>query len=821
MRSGSASRRRRPFTRSVQASVRTATLLSSILALAAPLQAQTRRALLIGINTYHYGPELASRWRAALPREALVGRGASSDRRGDMPDLDGAVNDAREMARVLAGKYQFRSIDTVYEERASREGILAAIRRLVDVSRPGDVVVFYYAGHGSQRYNSAAPASVSANRLDQTIVPADANVGQFDIRNIELTALFDQLLAKDVQLTLIFDSCNSGSAVRGVAPPKVRFAPFDPRDAADPSDPESLTRPGRRNPALFLAAAQENQSASEQADGLHGAFTGALLRVMTSAATPVNAPARQIFRQVEAMLRWSSMEQVPVLKGTDGGGSRPLFGTISGPAARYTVLALQGMIGPRRDTAVLEGGAALGIGTGTELRLLDDSNAVRLKVVSSDPGTSRAVVVSGTVRAAPGTAYVVDKWVLPGTERMRTWVPRPLGAAQLAAAAASLGALRTGTVAEWVSDPSAVPQDERPLFTVMYDAGQWVVRTPFATTVPLASPSTAAVSEAIATQQAHIVDSVRADQERRRSAGLPAPANPGRPRVFVMLPPSDSLLSAMRRSGFGSDGALGVSERPDSATYMLVGRIDSSGASYAWMLRDATPQSIRRSPLPARTEWFPSSGATSSQLVLWGGRLARLDYWQTVPSHSTATFPYHLALRRVGGAAVPDKMQGDTVPNHGGEQYALVLKRDTTVHGEVTPQWVYVFTIDRTGLGGLLFGQSANQLPASPGPRGTAAPAEIVLPMRGPVSICPTYGTDTFVLVAASHPIGSPEATFDFPTVMKRTGVVGSDVSGDEWSVERVWLRSMPPAASDERLVAQGVKSCRTSRQIILDPGSR
>jgi hypothetical protein len=788
-----------------------------------PLVAQTRRALLIGINTYHYSPAVASRWRASLPREVLATRGTGGDRRADMPDLDGAVSDARAMATVLSGKYGFQSVDTLYDQQATRAGIIAAIRHLIDSSRPGDVAVFYYAGHGSQRYNSAAPASASANKLDQTIVPADANVGQFDLRNAELTALFNELLAKDVKLTLIFDSCNSGSAVRGVTPPKLRYAPFDPRDARDPSDPESLTRPGRRNPALFVAAAQENQSAAEEPGGAHGAFTGALLRVLASSATTVNAPARQIFRQVEAALRWSSVSQVPVLKGTDAARDRPLFGPYSGAAASHTVLALQGLTGAQVDTAILDGGTSLGIGTGTELRLLADGDKapLRLRVVSSDLGTSRAVAVAGKLAESPGAAFVVEKWVLPVEAQLRVWVAPDVTAEQLASAFTSLSALRTSNAMDWVSDPTAMAEDGRPLYTVVHEPGKWSVRTPWNTLVALGSPTAEEVTRVVAAQQRHAADSIRVVNAKRQDLGLSPLPEPGRPYLFVMLPPTDSLQRALRTE-LGTGSQVQLTDRPDGTQYMLVGRENATGVSYAWMLRDASPQMVRRSPIPARTEWFDAASPdkAASQLALWGGRLARLEYWQTVQSHNPHPFPYHLALRRSDTTGVPEKMAGDTISNRGGEQYRLVLRRDTSVHEPAMPQWIYVFALDRTGLGSLLFGQSSNHLPE----RGGAAPAtasdEIPLPMRAPITICPTYGTDTFVMVASERPIGSPESTFDFPAVeVLRSTVVSTDPSPDDWSVERIWLRSEPPPASAERLLSQGTQACRMSRQQLLDPG--
>jgi hypothetical protein len=784
----------------------------------AGLQAQARRALVIGIDTYHYVDSVTRPWRAKLPNEVSAGRTATA-RRGDMPDLEGAVNDAREMSQVLHGKYKFESIDSLYNRQATRDAILAAVGRLVSQSGRGDVVVFYYAGHGSQRYNSLAPQSRSNNRLDQTIVPADANIGQFDIRNAELTELFDQLLAKDVQLTLIFDSCNSGSAVRGLDPPKVRFAPYDPRDAHDASDPESVTQPGRRNPALFMAAAQESQSAVEERATGHGAFTGALLSVMRSSATSLNTPAQQIFRQVEAALRWKPLPQVPVLKGTEAEPGRPLFGQFTGARTNSMLLALQGVHG---DTAILDGGAALGVGVGTELRSLDSSANVRLRVVSADLGTSRALAVAGKVPATPGAAFIVDKWVLPAAAKMRVWIPKAVPASQLASAVESLSELRNGTVADWVTDPASLPDDQRPLYTIVYENG-WKLRSPSNRSVALNKPSVTEVNAAITAEQRRIDDSVAAVAAK---PGRSSSAQSGRPRLFVMLPPSDALAKSL---GIGGEPTSDIqaSVRVDSARYALVGRIDSIGVSYAWMLPDASQRVMLRSPFPVRTDWFSAVNGASvaAELVEWGKRLARINYWQTVQPHNPNPFPYHLAMRRVGAAHDADKFVGDTTPNLGGERYQIVLRKDSSARGPVTPQWVYIFTLDRTGVGRLLFGRSMNQLPAPDSTGRRTAPDEILIQTSpSPITICPAYGVDTFAMVVSTGDIGSPEVTFAFPSILRGQRGVGGEEGADptpaDWSIERLWLRSQPPPASADDLIANG-KKCPATREQMLDPLSR
>ncbi len=291
----------------------------------APASAQTKRALLIGIDTYE-----AKGKPIAKPAGAERQNNAAGTSRWDLPqwgNLDGSLNDVDSVHELLASpKYGFaeNNIHIVEEGKATREGILQAMKKyLLEEPSRGDTVVFYYAGHGSQRYNSLTDKPF---HLDETIVPADASSGAFDIRDKEIARLFNQVVDKGILLTAIFDSCHSGSIARGIpagSPGKARFLPYDPRDAADPPDkgpsgkpvPRPEDRPGG---ALVLSATQHDQFATEWTGGdgkPHGAFTVAFLDALQT--LPANSSAQDVYKRVKVLLLGMGVAQQP-----DLGGSR-------------------------------------------------------------------------------------------------------------------------------------------------------------------------------------------------------------------------------------------------------------------------------------------------------------------------------------------------------------------------------------------------------------------------------------------------------------------------------------------------------------------
>ena len=331
--------------------------------------AQTQRALLIGINTYQ--PEGT---QTQHPAGCIYGRCEL----GRFENLDGAVNDAQTMADLLTSpKFAFPANHVVLltnpappsprpgvivlpAAETDRDGILAAMRKyLVDLPERGDTVVFYDASHGSLRVNSKGDkltvlVSGKYVHADSTLVPADAYKGGYDVRDREMTRIFNAALDKGIHLTVIFDSCHSGGISRGIGPRyRARTLAYDSRDIAEA--PEMLSNGRQRpapteredNPALVFSAAQQDQTAkemplSDKATEPHGAFTAALIEALE--ALPAAMPASVLYQRVKAVLEGGSVpDQEPDLDATPARRRQPLFGGPAADSRKTHVAALKTM----------------------------------------------------------------------------------------------------------------------------------------------------------------------------------------------------------------------------------------------------------------------------------------------------------------------------------------------------------------------------------------------------------------------------------------------------------------------------------------------
>jgi len=780
--------------------------------------AQSRRAILVGIDLYNPGPSARPPAKPAAIERAKVEGDPSY---WQFLDLAGAENDVDLMEGVLRS-FGFNDFVILKNQDATADAILSALKKnLVDDAQAGDVRVFYYSGHGNHIRNLA---SKETGGEDQTIVPADNWRNVPDVRDKEISRILWQAARKGVIVTFIADSCHSGSLSRGawnargqartnsgvrggtktpLREPVVNDpATIDP-ETHQPIDPEKLG-------VLTLAAAQPTEEALEAdidpgddpAGGRHGAFTWALAHALKSP----NEPMQQVFQRTVASMRANASAQLPVM----GGVGRASLGVFGDPAngAGLTV-AVQSVDGGR--IRVL-GGTAIGVYPHCTFKSLTKP-PVELEISASD-GISASwaqVVGSGTVK--PGDLFAIDHLVVPASTSLRVYIPNPAPAEALSQTAQEIGKLRGDAEIEWLADATA----GRPTHVMSWTGNTWLVEQDPATGHPQdlgARPTAAAVRKL-----------------------LPAHA-----RLLLLLPPTSELAAAIKL-GEGPFSAVqptrhGTQNTPAGAQYWFYGRLHGDGIEYAWLLPDSTEESVRQRagqekkqwpggylPLPIRSDWIKLPGTpegirtAAAALTEKALRLARIRAWFTLDSPAGDNlFPYHLALRNVatGQFAESNDLRE-------GEKFKLYLRADPKQleHPEkLEPRWVYVFALDHFGAGTLLFpelgrGNSGNRLPYTMVHE--APKFEPLIPLNGDqdydFSISEPFGVDSYFLVASKEPIDNPEV-FQFDGLRSEESTRGAAV-GDpltnllagasattrgaaprsvpsHWSIETMTLRSVP-----------------------------
>lgn len=187
-----------------------------------------------------------------------------------IPSLDGPPNDAGALKAVLE-QQGAKDIVTLNDTAATRASIRSALEALGQRAKPGDWVIFYYAGHGAQAKSNDP---TEADGMDEFMALSGFRVGKPDtnqyILDDDLRGWLVNFFPTSVNVLQIADACHSGTMNRSLAAPSV----FRKRTALDnpmaislpprPEDPAAKAPAGVEPPNLvYVGAAQDDQFALE------------------------------------------------------------------------------------------------------------------------------------------------------------------------------------------------------------------------------------------------------------------------------------------------------------------------------------------------------------------------------------------------------------------------------------------------------------------------------------------------------------------------------------------------------------------------------
>jgi hypothetical protein len=171
-------------------------------------------------------------------RALVVGINEYSSR--SVPTLWGAVADAQDITATLKA-VGVKELTTLINADATRRNFEAAINRIIDASRAGDLVIISFAGHGSQQPEMVANSE--PDHMDEIFLLAGfATKGPGTVERIiddEMNHWLSALSKKKVDVLYIADSCHGGGMARAVDPRSGELSFRDGRQTTvSPTDDE-------------------------------------------------------------------------------------------------------------------------------------------------------------------------------------------------------------------------------------------------------------------------------------------------------------------------------------------------------------------------------------------------------------------------------------------------------------------------------------------------------------------------------------------------------------------------------------------------------
>ena len=709
--------------------------------------AQNQFALLIGINQYAPPPGNSP---------------SSTDGRTDFPNLEGCRNDVNSMYSIITSRFAFdpKNIDTLFDNNATRESILHGMNELLLKCHAGDIACIYYAGHGSQVRNS-----LSANKKDlrdESIVPSDTwKPGVRDIRDKELSRIFNAFLDKNIKLTVIFDCCHSGSISRGpnLLPGKLRFMPESNWDAKDPSQSQVPEKRAGNN-FLIFSSCQANDKATElsirEDSGIiihHGAFTHALAEALQQESA--NISALGLFLASRGILKNYGLSQEPVIGGSAERQSESLFGLAKGKLLDHSTVAVEYV---KDGKVVIQGGWALGIYKGNELARISDNDLMdtlfKLKVEMVE-GVNRAFasVLKGEIKdIKPGNLFRVTNWASPDIPLINIYIPNnPYSELDIKKI--------TGIAAEVKRSPKIVwlesIRDADPYTTIFFEKGKAFIRTDKATPEELKNINAQS-----------ILGLCKKDST-----------------LYFEIPASgDSANNFAKKLKLNHN--VNIVDDMAQANYCLFGKLGRNNAPAYGFRKSQTSASDSLESMPVVTDCFEirqyDSRSVADSLAELVKKLSKIRAWLSIiktPDGSHRSFPFHMEImNEEKKQLVKDRYRiGDSI------SFSIVSDSDYfSFEASLKPKFAYVFALDQSGRMSLYFPDSAegNSLNMFPKYIDNKLISHYPINLSSRIGL-PT-GTDNYFLLASETAIPNPYQVFNQESV--NTGVIARGGGTGEFS---------------------------------------
>ena len=214
-------------------------------------------------------------------------------------ELYGCINDTNSINSLISN-YNYQKICILTdnnEKKPNRDNILVEFKNLLSNSQSGDVLLFFYSGHGSYILDKNKN---EATGYDQLIVPCDLNV----ILDDELKNIIQTNLKKDVTLIALFDCCFSGSVL------DLKYQYMDSLDKNNFT--ENINETETTGNVIMISGCNDKQTSMDSYinNKRQGAMTWAFLEAFKSEK---NITWRNLLIKMRDLLQKSNFDQLPQL----------------------------------------------------------------------------------------------------------------------------------------------------------------------------------------------------------------------------------------------------------------------------------------------------------------------------------------------------------------------------------------------------------------------------------------------------------------------------------------------------------------------------
>jgi len=213
--------------------------------------------------------------------------------------LAGCIDDTTRMKELLSshGFNEFKILTDLTDINPTKTNILNELKKLIINANKGDILFFYYSGHGSYTYDRNNDES---DGRDEMLVSSDFQA----VLDDELKTIIQTHLSSEVTIVGMFDSCHSGTIL------DLKYNYLDSNNYDKYSENNKVSE--CQGNVIMISGCMDLQTSAEVL--IENKAQGALTRTFIDCINKTsNCSWRELLKSMRDSLKTSGFTQIPQL----------------------------------------------------------------------------------------------------------------------------------------------------------------------------------------------------------------------------------------------------------------------------------------------------------------------------------------------------------------------------------------------------------------------------------------------------------------------------------------------------------------------------
>jgi len=213
--------------------------------------------------------------------------------------LSGCIDDTNRMKDLLSshGFNDFKILTDLTSVKPTKTNILNELKNLIVNAKNGDVLFFYYSGHGSYTYDRNGDET---DKRDETLVSSDLQ----SVLDDDIKSILQNHLSREITIIGMFDSCHSGSIL------DLKYNYLDSGNYDKYSENNKVSECNGN--VIMISGCMDSQTSAEALieNKAQGALTWSFINCLNK--TP-NCSWRELLKNMRDSLKTDKFTQIPQL----------------------------------------------------------------------------------------------------------------------------------------------------------------------------------------------------------------------------------------------------------------------------------------------------------------------------------------------------------------------------------------------------------------------------------------------------------------------------------------------------------------------------